>query len=193
MKLRAKWVGLFGNRYPRILIVEQKPLFFFSGKRRYFGDLPFLDAPAHPHCRTPMGGQTCKVSFALSAPDRILSWQVADGSPMVENGLYLLFNLSADAKLLGSSPNIPRNLRQPLFFGVFKISKSSCHGNTLRQLPHLSSALRGLVHHGGLLGAAFRTFRGPGCTTLARLWLVVSGDGSCVAVWCWVNNMKQYQ
>jgi len=64
-----------------------------------------------------MGGRTCKVSFALSAPDRILSWQVADGSPMVENGLYLLFKLSADAKLLGSSPNIPRNLRQPLFIG----------------------------------------------------------------------------
>ena len=48
-----------------------------------------------------------------------------------------------------------------------------------RKLPHLSSALRALVRDGGLLGAAFGTFRGPGCPTLARLWLVVSG----LAVW----------
>ena len=50
-----------------------------------------------------------------------------------------------------------------------------CGLKTLRQLPHLSSALRGLVCHGGLLDTAFRTFRGPGCNALARLRLVVSG------------------
>ena len=61
-----------------------------------WGYLPFLDA----HRRTPMAH--CKVSFTPSAPDWILSWQVASGSPVVGHGLTVLLKLGADSQLLGS-------------------------------------------------------------------------------------------
>ena len=67
MKLRAKWVGLFGNRYPRILIVEQNPLFFFqenggmSGishswthRHTHIAELPWVAEPVRFHSHFPL-------------------------------------------------------------------------------------------------------------------------------------------